>query len=559
MSRSASMPSQVAWILLVAVTALASSHRAAIAADANGIAICKAAGNQNAPVAVSDGAGGVIIAWHDDRPTVAAGGVVFAQHLNAAGVSQWTADGVALSSSGDPGPPVIVADGSGGAIVAYGGSNAAPRAQRVSASGTPQWGPDGVQLTANLGSMLQLAIAADVGGSGGAIIAWRQTNGTGGTDDIVAQKVTLGGAVQWSMNGFGIATSNTMNERLPGVASDNSGGAFFVWNSGAGMKIQRYNSMGGSLWTQEPLSSAANADPPSIASDGSGGVIVSWSGGGTIGASVQRVDALGGRLWGMPGSGVSLSLSGRATALTGDGAGGAIVTWQDARSGTNENLYAQRLNSAGVTQWTVNGAPVCLASQNQTAPVLVSDGASGAIITWTDARSSPSTNNDVYAQRLDVNGAEQWTTDGISVCAFPNAQESPTIASDGAGGAWVAWQDFRGGSTSDIYGSRLSGGGQVLDVGPGPAMTEARAWPDPFSDRVQLAFALPATARVRLEVFGVDGRRVRSLGANVLAAGPHAFSWDGRADDGHLAADGLYFLRVSGPGLALSRSVVRLR
>src|SRR5204862_7309699 len=127
----------------------------------------------------------------------------------------------------------------------------------------------------------------------------------------------------------GIATSSMTNERQPGVAPDGAGGAFFVWNNGSGIRIQRYNSMGGSLWSQEPLSSAANTDPASIAADGAGGVVVSLATGGSGGgAFAQRVDSAGGRVWGMPGTGVSLGLNGRATSIRSDGAGGAIVTWQ---------------------------------------------------------------------------------------------------------------------------------------------------------------------------------------------------------------------------------------
>jgi hypothetical protein len=35
-------------------------------------------------------------------------------------------------------------------------------------------------------------------------------------------------------------------------------------------------------------------------------------------------------------------------------------------------------------------------------------------------------------------------------------------------------------------------------------------WPNPFRDRVQLAFALPAAATVRFEVFDVRGRSIRA-------------------------------------------------
>src|SRR5207244_5071860 len=72
-------------------------------ADGNGVPVCTASGDQALPVVVSDLAGGVIVAWHDSRPTVAAGGVCFAQRLDAAGIVQWGADGVQLSTTGDPG------------------------------------------------------------------------------------------------------------------------------------------------------------------------------------------------------------------------------------------------------------------------------------------------------------------------------------------------------------------------------------------------------------------------------------------------------------------------
>src|SRR5262249_46008048 len=101
------------------------------AADPNGVPLCTAASDQTLPVTVSDGVGGIIVAWHDGRPTAAAGGVCYAQRLSAAGVPQWTADGVALSTTGDPVTPVIAADGAGGAFVAYGGTTAQPRVQHV--------------------------------------------------------------------------------------------------------------------------------------------------------------------------------------------------------------------------------------------------------------------------------------------------------------------------------------------------------------------------------------------------------------------------------------------
>jgi len=555
MSHTASMHSKGILILVVAFAALLTSNRAATAADANGFAVCTAASDQTLPVVVSDGAGGAIVAWHDSRPTVAAGGVCYSQHVNPQGIPQWAADGVQLSTTGDANPPVIVSDGAGGAFVAFGGDGSQPRAQWVSATGVVQWGADGTTLSGTASSKRDLAIARDIGGAGGVIVAWREDNGSGGTSDIYAQKVNAAGAIQWAAIGSPVVATNMNNETLPALVSDGAGGAIVVW-LGNGARVQRLNSLGGTMWSNTPLSATANNRVPVIASDGAGGAVVAWAGNGTY---AQRVSSSGARLWSPPSSGVQLSTAGNQVTMIPDGAGGGIFVWQDFRSGTNYNVYAQRVNGTGSPQWIADGVEVCTASQDQLAPTIVSDGGTGAIITWFDLRSGM-TGADIYAQRIDVTGASQWSVDGIALCAAVNAQEFPTIASDGAGGAFVVWQDLRSGTNEDIYSDRISPNGVVLSVPmEGSAPSIARPWPAPFSERVQLAFVLPAATQVELDVFDVNGRRVRSFGTNVLAAGAHLFIWDGRTDNGRQANDGIYFLRVSGQGVALSRSVVRLR
>ena len=121
--------------------------------------------------------------------------------------------------------------------------------------------------------------------------------------------------------------------------------------------------------------------------------------------------------------------------IVSDGAGGAIVTWQDYRSGTTSDIYAQRVNAAGVPQWTANGVALCTAAGVQQSPTIVSDGAGGAIVTWQDLRGG--TTYDIYAQRVNAAGVPLWTADGVAQCTAGNDQLVPMIASDGAGGAIV--------------------------------------------------------------------------------------------------------------------------
>jgi len=547
-------------LMLIVALAAASIAPGSAIGDANGVAVCTASGDQLTPSVAPDGAGGAIVAWHDLRPTVAAGGVCFAQRVNAAGVAQWALNGVPLSTTGDfsdPTAPAIASDGAGGAFLAYGGSSAPPRAQRVNAAGSPQWGADGVALTTTAATR-DLAIVRDIGGAGGAIAVWRQDSGLSGTPDIYAQKVDAAGTLQWGPTGVGVATTSMNSETLPALISDGAGGAIVTWFNGTnGCRVQRLNSAGTTIWSTTPLSSVSNNRRPAIVTDGAGGAVVGWAAGNT-GIYVQRVNSLGDKLWPPNNTGVMLCSAGNQCAMIPDGAGGATVTWQDFRTGTNYNIFAQRVNGAGAPQWLMNGVPVCAVQDDQLAPVIVPDAGTGAVITWYDHR-TPFTGDDIYAQHIDAAGLSQWTPDGSPLCTAADDQQDPAIAIDGSGGAFVAWQDRRSGTSDDIYVQHLNAGGQALSVPDGGAGLRAtRAWPNPFLDRVRFAFELPAAAPVRLDVFDVRGRSIRNYDLGLLPAGEHALTWDGRSSDGRPAGQGIYFLRATGPGITLSQAVIRL-
>src|SRR2546422_1940841 len=130
--------------------------------------------------------------------------------------------------------------------------------------------------------------------------------------------------------------------------------------------------------------------------------------------------------------------------IVSDGAGGAIITWHDARSGNND-IYAQRVRASGAVDpaWPANGRALCTAADTQAWPQIISDGAGGAIVTWQDFRNG--SDNDIYAQHVLASGVVDgaWPANGQLLCAAANNQQKPTIVSDGAGGAIVTWMDFR--------------------------------------------------------------------------------------------------------------------
>jgi len=68
--------------------------------------------------------------------------------------------------------------------------------------------------------------------------------------------------------------------------------------------------------------------------------------------------------------------------------------------------------------------------------------------------------------------------------------------------------------------------------------------PNPGPGVTRLAFDLPTAGRLRVCIYGLDGRRVADLGAETRAAGRQAITWNRRSDDGSKVASGVYLFRA---------------
>ena len=83
------------------------------------------------------------------------------------------------------------------------------------------------------------------------------------------------------------------------------------------------------------------------------------------------------------------------------------------------------------------------------------------------------------------------------------------------------------------------------------------ASPNPFNPRTTLRFNVAEAGAVRLDVYDVGGRRVRTLVDAPREAGTHAVTWNGRDASGRNAASGVYIARltVTGESQATSNDV----
>jgi hypothetical protein len=212
-----------------------------------------------------------------------------------------------------------------------------------------------------------------------------------------------------------------------------------------------------------PVTSAVNHQIyPSVATDGSGGSIITWMDkrSGKYEIYAQRMNPTGNALWTANGIPICTQDSNFYPMIVSDGVGGAIIAWKSYRGSNLSDIYAQRVNLNGAVQWTLNGVPVCVVVFEQDTISIVSDGLGGAILTWQDYRS----NNgfpDIYAQRVNSGGTMLWTANGVSVCNQAASQRGPKLINDGSEGAFITWYDNRSGNY-DIYTQRISSGGAPM-------------------------------------------------------------------------------------------------
>ncbi len=423
--------------------------------------VSTAPNSRNYPVCTTDDSGGAIITWLDSRSGV---GHIYAQRISHTGVTRWTHDGVAICTAANGQlTPTIVSDNQGGAIITWpdyrSGTNYDIYAQRVNSAGAVQWTANGVAICTASGDQFSQVVTSD--DSGGAIITWTDTRN--GNDDIFAQRINGSGTVQWTADGIPVCTIvNT--QTAPQIIRDGSGGAVVVWQDLRNtidwdLYAQRISNAGAAQWTTNgvPVCTVAfDQINPMLASDDSGGTICTWQdyrSNTTYHIYAQRLNGSGTAQWASNGIPVCMALNGQQNpTIARDNAGGAIITWEDIRNGTNYEIYAQRITGAGSPQWVGDGIAITSVGSDQLVPVISADGSGGAVITWMGYRGGPDVN--IYSQRINNDGSARWSTNGVAVCTAPNNQINQAAVGDGTGGAIITWADPRTGNYN-IFAQRV--------------------------------------------------------------------------------------------------------
>lgn len=457
----------------------------------NGAVVVAENGIQSNAQVISDGAGGAFVVWIDGRGAALD---IYAQYMGASGAPRWQRGGIPVCTApGYQHMPRLVSDGAGGIIIAWTDSRSGVDkifAQRINAQGNALWTHDGVPLCTATGSQSALSMCSD--GAQGAIVSWVDMRN--GSADIFAQRVSGAGVPAWAVSGVEVCLSANW-QALPLVVSDGAYGAFIAWldaRSGiADIYAQRIGSNGQALWTTNglPVSTATGTQEALKGiSDDAGGAVLVWEDyrNGTSHIYSQRLNGNGVPLWTL--NGVALCTTAQAATapeICTDGQNGAIVAWSDRRQDYGD-IYAQRVSAAGLPQWTTNGVPVGAAGGEQISHGVVENGTGGAWLAWRDGSRG---DFDIYAQQLNADGAPMLARDGVPVCRRQGLQDDPGLARSG-NHVVAVWEDHRYGSAPDLFAQGLSAmGAPAFSDAEVPTLLSVRDVPNDQGGRVKLSWS----------------------------------------------------------------------
>jgi hypothetical protein len=282
----------------------------------------------------------------------------------------------------------------------------------------------------------RIPVSAISDGSDGVIVAWQNDRG------IYAQRVDPSGQPQWEAGGVFICKCP------PGsgftLTPDSLGGAIITWSDTSSRPddrddpaffdpvpfyAQRINADGKLLWNDVPISTGKSRQ---VVADGSGGAIIAWNDYSVYYKGlqddylrVQKIAQDGRRLWDDEGVLVVASSPYRP------------ITEEDIARGIKGTITRSRPTYEGIHD-------------------IVSDGAGGAIILWEEETESGQ--HRVCTQRLDAEGKFVWPD---RVIAAYGRYYNDTAKSDGAGGAFLAFTQSETGAT---YQQHISSTGELLET-----------------------------------------------------------------------------------------------
>ena len=289
-----------------------------------------------------------------------------------------------------------------------------------------------------------------------------------------------------------------------------------------------------------------------------------------------------------------------AGSVTATSSGGFVVSgWTNSESIITEELFLMKVGRFGIVEWTKTfdspdaGGPRTVRQTRDGGFVVVGRASrpinsevDGLYLLKTDAEGNKlwsrsfggsggldvielpdgsllATAWDGFTIRVSDSGEMIWSeTYGPDLIAFFSAAQAPN------GGYVLAGTEFPIDSNVDhplIYLVKLADDRTPTDVNnntpdllPQRVML-AQNYPNPFNPNTTIAFELPQPAHVKIELFNILGRKIRTLVDGSQSTGSHRIEWNGTDDADKMVATGIYLYRLEAGNIVQTRKMMLLK
>lgn len=495
--------------------------------------------------------GGCYVSWFDNSGS---GYVVRLQRFNAFGVKQFAADGLIVSSNPQSSSLVdydMIADDSNNAIITFtdtrNGSEINPFAYKISPTGTFMWGANGIGLSSD-NPVFQPNPRVVQTSDGNYVFIWVFASTP---RKAHMQKLSRGGAKMWSANNVVISLQGSEMVDWPKhVASDN-GSIITMYSGYTGSFInpqnyriytQKFSTTGTSVWNPNPdtvyaLGRVSGFYNPPIASDYNNGAVFTWidDRSSTNGSPyVQRVNSAGVKQFPVNGAwvvGANAFLRNQPFSVYVPSSGETYCFWRDNNFNQSQSgIYGQRFNSAGVRQWGDEGK--IFLPMTTIVPTYIWIGAKDTNIVCVYSQQTGGTTYEMKALRTGPSGVIHWSTN-VGTTPSTKTQASTQIFRTTTGMVYTSWGDDRNGS-SDIYIQNVSINGalgspnsieQTSNIIP-EKFSLSQNYPNPFNPSTTIKFSIPENSFVSLKIYDINGKEISELVNKNLSQGEYEANFD---------------------------------
>jgi hypothetical protein len=419
-----------------------------------------------------------------------------------------------------------------------------------------------------------------------------------GDYDIFVAKFDANGVHQWSKRfgnvlrdrGWGVAVDASSNVVVTGSFRDvvNFGGGNLTSAGANDTYIAKFDQNGVHQWSQR-FGSTVQDEGYEVAVDASGNVMITgyfygtanFGGGNLVSVGINDIfvakyNANGLHQWSKRFGDTSFD---NGEAVASDASGNVLVTGHFGNtvnfgggnlvSAGSRDIFVAKYDANGVHQWSqrfgsTSGDFGYSAVTDASGNVFVS-GCFAGTVSFGGGNLVSAGSDDIFVAKYSANGVHQWSQrfgDIESDCGY-------AVGVDALGGVTVTGYfagtvDFGGGNlvsagSDDIFLVKYSESTVAAETMAPMSVALSQNIPNPFHPQTTLSFTLPRHSHVRLSIYNVAGRLVRTLVDDERAAGRYAVVWEGLDDRGRSVASGSYLYRMEAGEFVETRRMVLLK